>query len=194
LRTLPEVQSVKDPVRSQNMVIIAQANAHGWNNPQRYNMMLADTMLTNGPDSRLYRDLRIRTGYVYTVGSMVFAQKNFGTYSVSFGADPGSVKVARQHVLQELQSMAAKPVPVEELNRARAHLIREMIISNATMVAPSRRDANLILRGLGWEHLNDAARAYQAATPESVRDAFKSYIRPDEFATFVLGQMPQGLN
>ena len=171
-----------------------QTNAHGWTDPRRFDVGLADTMLTKGFDSRLYQDLRVRTGYVYTVSSQVSAQKNFGIYGVLFGADPGSVKAARQHVVQELQIMSAKPVPVEELNRARAHLIREMIISNATMGAPSRRDANLILRGLGWEHLNDAARAYQAATPESVRDAFKSYVRPDEFATFVLGQMPQGLN
>ncbi|MCW2264561.1 zinc protease [Gluconobacter cerinus] len=194
LRTLPEVQSVKDSVRSQDMVIIAQANAHGWTDPQRYNMMLADTMLTKGPDSRLYQDLRIKTGYVYTVESMVFAQKNFGTYSVGFGADPGSVKVAREHVLQELQSMAATPVTIGELNRAKAHVIRGMIISNATMLAPSSTDENLILRGLGWEHLNDAAKAYQAATPESVQAAFKSYIRPDGFATFILGPMPEGLN
>lgn len=90
--------------------------------------------------------------------------------------------------------MAAKPVPVEELNRAKAHLIRDMILSNAIMTAPSGLDNVLILQGLGWEHLNDAAKAYQAATPESVQAAFKSYVRPDGFATFVLGPMPTGLN
>lgn len=191
---VPAVQSVPDPVRSQNMVAMIQTNAHEWTDPRRFEVGLADTMLTKGFDSRLYQDLRVRTGYVYTVRSQASAQKNFGIYGVLFGADPGSVKAARQHVVQELQIMAAKPVPVEELNRAKAHLIRDMILSNATMTAPSGLDADLTLHGLGWEHLNDAAKAYQAATPESVQAAFKSYIRPNGFATFILGPMPAGLN
>ncbi|MBM3098308.1 insulinase family protein [Gluconobacter cerinus] len=190
----PAAQSVSDPVRSQDAVIMAQINARGWNDPQRYDMGLADVMLTQGFDSRLYQDLRVRTGYVYSVGSQLSSQKNFGNYVFAFGADPASVKVARQHIVQELQIMAAKPVPVEELNRAKAHLIRDMILSNAIMTAPSGLDNVLILQGLGWEHLNDAAKAYQAATPESVQAAFKSYVRPDGFATFILGPMPEGLN
>ncbi|AFV99753.1 zinc protease [Gluconobacter oxydans] len=70
---VPAVQPVSDPVRSQNVVIMAQINAHGWNDPQRYDIRLADIMLTQGVDSRLYQDLRVRTGYVYTVGSQLAA-------------------------------------------------------------------------------------------------------------------------
>lgn len=191
---VPAVQSVSDPVRSQDMVAMFQTNAHGWTDPRRFEVRLADTILAKGFDSRLHQDLRVRTGYVYTVESQASAWKNFGIYGVLFGADPGSVKAARQHVVQELQIMAAKPVPVEELNRAKAHLIRDMILSNAMMTAPSGLDADLTLHGLGWEHLNDAAKAYQAATPESVQAAFKSYVRPDGFATFVLGPMPVDLH
>lgn len=191
---VPPVQSVSDPVRSQDVVIMAQINAHGWNDPQRYDMTLADIMLTHGFDSRLYQDLRVRTGYVYTVNSQLALQKNFGNYLFAFGADPASVKAARQHVVQDLQTMVEKPVPVEELARARAHMIRGMILSNAVVTAPSRLDEALMSHGLGWEHLNDAAKAFQAATPESVQAALKNYVRPDGFATFVLGPTPSGLN
>ncbi|AFV99752.1 hypothetical protein B932_0142 [Gluconobacter oxydans H24] len=43
------------------------------------------------------------------------------------------MKAAWQHVMQELHAMADKPVSVDDLTRARAH----MILSNAVMTASS---------------------------------------------------------
>ena len=101
---------VPDSDSLQDRVTLAETLALPVTSPDRYTLMLGNVILGSGFTSRLYQDLRIRTGYVYSVGSNLDWSRSRADYSVSFGADTENVEKARQLILRDLRDMQTTPV------------------------------------------------------------------------------------
>ena len=99
--------------------------------PDRYPLILGNVILGSGFTSRLYRDLRIKTGYVYSVSSELDWSRSRAEYAVSFGADGENVDKARQLILRDIKDMQTTPVGDAELNRAKAELLRRLPMQRA---------------------------------------------------------------
>jgi zinc protease len=152
--------------------------------------MLGNTILGGGFFSRLYRDLRIRTGYVYSVESSLNWDRTRSDYTVSFGCDPQNVAEAHGLLVSDIKAMQSAPVTDLELTRAKAQMLRRL---------PMQRDsidgmAGLFLRltdlGLPLDTPDQGARRIFAATAPQIQDAFKMYLRPDDLAEVVKGPTP----
>jgi zinc protease len=87
----PSSARVPDGNALQDSVTLAETLALPVTSPDRYTLLLGNTILGSGFSSRLYRDLRIQSGYVYSVGSSLDWSRSRADYSVSFGADTANV-------------------------------------------------------------------------------------------------------
>ncbi len=178
---VPDASSLQDSVSLTESVTLPVAS------PDRYTLMLGNVILGGGFSSRLYRDLRVRTGYVYTVNSALDWSRTRADYSVSFGADPQTVERARALVLRDIADMQATPVPDAELARAKAQVLRRLPMQRASVGAI----AGLYLRfadlGLPLDADQAAARHYLEITALEIRDAFATWLRPADLAQVVKG-------
>ena len=184
---LPSQARVPDRTSVQDTVSLAETVALPITSPDRYTMLLGNVILGSGFTSRLYQDLRIRSGYVYSVESDLDWSRTRADYRVSFGADPANVDKARALVVRDLKSMQDTPVSDAELQRAKAELLRRLPMQRASVGGI----AGLYLRGAELGLPIDAARIaaerYLAVSAAQIRDAFATWLRPDDLVQVVKG-------
>jgi predicted Zn-dependent peptidase len=87
--------------------------------PDRYALQLLATALGGGMSSRLFTEVRERRGLAYYVYGLNHSYTDAGTLYAQAGVDIGRIDDAVATIAAELRKIAAEPVPVEELEKAR---------------------------------------------------------------------------
>lgn len=183
----PSVARVPDSSALQDSVTLAETIGLPVTNPDRYTLMLGNAILGSGFSSRLYQDLRTRTGYVYSVSAALDWQRTRGDYSLTFGADAENVEKARGLAIRDLKEMQITPVSEAELARAKAELLRQLPMARASVGGIAGQYLRLADLGLPMDQAQIAAARYLAVTAADIRNAFAAWIRPDDFAQVVKG-------
>ncbi len=183
----PTASHVPDSSSLQDTVSLAETVQLQVTNPDRYNLMVGNTILGSGFSSRLYQDLRVKTGYVYNVESSIDWSRTRCDYSVSFGADPDKVVKAHIAVVQDLKTLQDFPVSDAELTRAKAQMLRRLPMQRASVDAIAALDLRLVDLGMPLDTPSVAAKHYFDATAAQVQAAFKTWLRPDDLAEVVKG-------
>ncbi|MBS0444508.1 MAG: insulinase family protein [Proteobacteria bacterium] len=184
----PSHLSVPDTSAVQASVQMTQTIAVTRDDPQRYALNLGNEVLGGGfYASRLYRDLRDRSGLVYTVGTSFDLDKHRSTYTVSYGCDPDKAAAASRVVVQDLKQMQTEPISADDLKRAKGILLRQIPLSEASFSAIGGQLLTLASEGRPLDALTIAARHYAALTAEEVQQAYAKHIRPEGFVTVVKG-------
>ncbi len=144
-------------------------------NPDRYNLMVGNTILGSGFSSRLYRDLRVKSGYVYSVDSQIDWTRTRCYYSVGFGADPDKVGPGAGAGGAGHTRPAGQPRSSDtELTRAKAQMLRRLPMQRASVDAVAALYLRLIDLGLPLDTPQVAAQHYYDATAGQVQAAFKA--------------------
>ncbi len=186
-RNTPSQARVLDPSSLQDSVYLAETLPIAVTDPDRYTLMLGNTILGSGFSSRLYRDLRVKTGYVYSVSSAFDWSRTRADYTVSFGADSENVGKAALLVLQNLREMQTVPVSEAELLRAKAQLLRQLPMQRASVGAIAGLYLRLSELGLPIDSPDIAARRYLETTAPQIEAAFAAWLRPDDLVEVVKG-------
>lgn len=178
---------IADTTSVQDSVTITQSIGAPVTGPDRWPLMLGDVILGDGFSSRLYRDLRVHGGLVYSVGSGFAWSRNRSSFSVQFGADPDKVERARQIVLADLRLLRSVPVSDVELARAKAEFLRRLPMQRASVGALAGRVLHLADLGLPLESPAEVAGHFIPITAEMIRAAFAAWLRPDDMSDVVKG-------
>lgn len=184
--------AVPDRSRVQDKVLLAENLALNRYNPDYYALQLGNHVLGGAfYATRLYRDLREDGGLVYFVDTSFDIDRTRGTYNVTYACDPANVGRARaiiEHDVQDMRTHAASPA---ELAQAKALLLREIPLAQASedRIAQgylARTDLKLPL-----DEPERAARRYLALNAEDVRKAFAKWIDPSRLVQVSEGPPPQ---
>ena len=196
--TLPPVPAnkvsavrVPDPSELQDNVTLAQELEMNRFNADYYALELGNHVLGGGfYATRLYHDLRQVTGYVYNVDVNLNATRSRATYAVTYACDPKNTSKSRALIVRDLEDMQTKPVRLDELQQAKALLLRQLPLRESSEEAVA---GGLLARariGQPLDEPNRAARRYFDLTAEKVRMAFKTWIQPNGFVEVVRGPAP----
>jgi zinc protease len=191
-RNQPAAQNVPDPTRVQDAVELAEELPMDRFNPDYYPLEVGNHVLGGGfYATRLYRDLREHTGYVYYVANELQARRTRSRFIVKYECEPANVSKARVLVERDLEEMQTTDVSPAELQQAKALLLRQIPLAEAS---ESRVATGLLQRavmGLPLDEPVRAARIYDSVTPEQIRAAFAKWIRPQDFVQVVRGPEPR---
>ena len=183
----PSAVRVPDPGSTQDAVTLATTLAVPVDSPDRYRLNLGNTILGSGFSSRLYQDLRVRTGYVYSVSSAPDWSRTRARYTVSFGADPDKAAAARDLVVRNFRAMQDAPVSEAELTRAKAQILRQLAMGSASVPAIAGGYLRLVDLDLPLDTAQRAPARYRAITAEEIQQAFTAYVRPDDLVQVTRG-------
>jgi zinc protease len=188
----PSVQAVPDASRVQDKVVLAETLGLTRSNPDYYALQLGNHVLGGGfYATRLFHDLRETTGLVYSVSSDFEVRRTRGLYTVKYACDPSKVAEAKAIVVRNLQRMQNELVGDEDLQRAKALLLREIPLSESSVNSIAQGYLARIDLNLPLNEPTLAARRYMELTASKVRAAFAKWVHPDDLIQVTQGPAPQ---
>jgi zinc protease len=188
----PYAAAVPDTSRIQDEVTLGETIGITRSNPDFYALRLGNNVLGGGfYSTRLSRDLRKKTGLVYSVGSYFDIGKSRGMYFVRYACDPKNVSKVHGSIVRELEDMQKSPVTADELQRAKAMLLRQISLEESSMDAIAQGIIGRWDLGLPFDEPTIAARRYIALNASAVRAAFAKWIRPKDMVRVTRGPQPQ---
>ncbi len=188
----PAVFAVPDARRVQDKVVLAETLGLTRSNPDYYALQLGNHVLGGGfYATRLFHDLRETSGLVYSVSSEFEVGRTRGVYTVEYACDPSKVVRARAIVVRNLKRMQSEPVGDEDLQRAKALLLREIPLSESSVDSIARGFLNRVELELPLDEPTRAAGRYLKLRAEDVRAAFDRWIRPDDLVQVTQGPTPE---
>jgi zinc protease len=188
----PGATAVPDARRVQDKVMLAETLGLVRSNPDYYALQLGNHVLGGGfYATRLFHDLREVTGLVYSVSSQFEVKRTRGIYGVDYACDPANVTKAHAIVVQNLKRMQTEPVGATDLHRARALLVRQIPLSQASVEQIAQGFLNRVDLDLPLDEPILAARQYVKLTADDVRAAFEKWIRPGDLVQVTQGPEPK---
>jgi len=188
----PSAVNVPDPSQIQDTVELSQELEMNRFNPDYYALQLGNHVLGGGfYATRLYRDVREKAGYVYTIDDSLQAGESRAIYSIDYGCDPKNVSKARAMVEQELLAMQKTNVTPAELQQAKALLLRQIPLAESSEDAVAGGMISRSRVGLPLDEPTRAAQRYFDLSADAIRAAFAKYVNPESFVQVVRGPAPQ---
>ena len=133
---------VPDASRVQDKTTLAETLGLTRTNADYYALDLGNHVLGGAfYASRLYRDLREKSGLVYFVSSSFNIGLTRGVYQVEYACDPPNVAKARAMIVSNLKEISAKNVTAHELRQAQVLLLRDIPLSGIQRGPGGRRVA-----------------------------------------------------
>ena len=187
----PGVTAVPDKSRVQVNVSLAETLPLNRFNPDYYALELGNHVLGGGfYATRLYQDLRENSGLVYFVSSEFGIGKTRSTYRVNYACDPQNVSKARAIIGRDLKAMQAEAVSDEELRRAKAMLLRQIPLGEASVEGIAGGLVSRASLGLPLDEPENAARHYVELNAGQVKAAFGKWLRPGDLVQVTEGPTP----
>ena len=155
--------------------------------PDRYALMVLNTILGRGMSSRLFKEVRERRGLAYSVGSGSSRYSDIGVMSVSAGVTLEHLEEATQVIRDQLFLMADEPASEEEATKARDFSIGNFRLGLESTMALAQRAGESLLMTDEIELIEDVVAALQAVTPAEVQAVAKRLFHPGAFSMAVVG-------
>jgi zinc protease len=174
-RTRATSVTLKSAENTQSQVTLKQVVDMRRSDVDYVPLLLANTILSGeGTGSMLMQDLRRRHGYVYSVDSRIDPGPTGMEFTISFASDPANVDHAEAAALSIIRGLQRNPLPVVELQRAKAMLLaqRTLPLDSYSGVAAD------LLAGADEGYVNNGKsawfwRALVETTPAQLQHAMK---------------------
>jgi len=140
-------------------------------------LKVASSVLGTGASvsSRLFVRLRDRKGLAYAVGSAMPALADRSHFFAYIGTKPESVEEARQGLLEVVRGLATEPIPDEELERAKNHLIGQFRIAHQRNSNQAHFLGIYEMVGLGAQFDEQYPELVKKVTADQVHAVAKKY-------------------
>ena len=188
----PTVSAVPDSSRVQDSVTLAETLGLTRSSPDYYALELGNSVLGGAfYSTRLTRDIRKNAGLVYSVRSSFQFSQTRGIYLVQYACEPQNVAKVHEMVAEEVRQMQKAPVTADELQRAKALMLRQIPLDEAGIDDIAHGIIQRWVHGLPLDEPTIAARDYLGLSAREVQAAFVKWLRPDDLVRVSQGPAPR---
>ncbi|HEY7217758.1 MAG TPA: pitrilysin family protein [Candidatus Binatia bacterium] len=183
---------VPDRSRVQDEVSLGQTFELKRQDADYYALQVGLQVLAGGfYASRLYQDLREKSGLVYSIDAELQSSKTRSVFAISYACDPPNVAKARALIERNLRLMQTQPVSAGELEQAKILLLRSIPLSESSVRGIAGGLLDRSARDLPLDEPISAAKRYAAYTAADVQAAFAKWLNIEDLAQVVLGPEPK---
>ncbi len=155
--------------------------------PDRYPLMVLNTILGRGMSSRLFKEVRERRGLAYSVGSGVARYNDIGVMSISAGVTLEHLEEATRVIVAELFKLRDEAPDAEETTKAIDFASGNFRLGlESTMALAQRAGESLLMTG-EIEPIDEVVAAIAAVTSDDVQRVAQRLFHPGAFAMAVVG-------
>lgn len=157
--------------------------------PRRFAGFVLSTLLGGGFSSRLFQKIREEAGLAYSVYSDLGVFADAGCLAVGAGTAVEAVPAVLEYTMREFRDLKERPVPADELRRAKDHLKGSLMLS---LESPGSRMANLARQDLYYgrvRSLDEVSEAVESVTAAQVQALANEWFDQPRIALSVLGNL-----
>ena len=151
------------------------------------------TQILGGPgvfESRLFQNLRQRTGLVYSVSADLSSNQRRGDLSITFSTAPDRAARAIALVREQLHNLQDHPVSQRELDDARQRIVVSALLSEASADGQAEQLVTISRDGLAANYYGTLGARLAHITPADLQRVAKRILQPDRLAQVFTG--PRG--
>lgn len=123
----PEKLALTKPIE-QTHYILGRRGMH-FDHENKYQLLLANTVLGGGMSSRLHQNVREKYGYCYSIQSFNQSYSDSGIWGVYVGTDKDYVDHVHELVVAELDKIRTELIPDQEFSEAKSQLKGKLLLS-----------------------------------------------------------------
>ena len=185
-RTRTDIVLVHRPGSVQSNIVAANLTYRP-GDPRHYAAAVANRVIGDGADSRLFKILREEKSWTYGAYSALERHRVSGHFLASTEVRTEVTDSALTEMLRQLRRIGSETVPAEELAAAKSAITGSypLQVQTAEQVAGAVTDVHLY--GLGADYLQTYRPKIGAVTGTEVQAAARELIRPDAMAIVVVG-------
>ncbi|MBW7888610.1 MAG: insulinase family protein [Bacteroidetes bacterium] len=162
------------------------------NSRYRYPALVMNTLLGDGMSSRLFQQIRERHGLAYSTYSYLSLMKDSGLFGLYIGTDKEHVQQSLDLAYNELRKLQTKLISKSELQRTKAQLKGNMLLSlESTSNRMMRLGSGELYFG-NCTPLDTIAKNIDQVTPDDIQHVAKVLFGKEQFTTVILS--PQNSN
>lgn len=197
-KPLPPGPKMDTPAPKRQIVLVdrpgsVQADIHvGRLAPTRlaadyFPLRVADSVLGGGTNSRMFRNIREKEGFAYDAHSEYDTHRESGDFQAVTQVRNDVLEPALKAVLSEMEQMAAKPVPSDELTSIKNFMAGMYLLGLETQGGVIGNLTNMKALGLPNDYLETYVTRVRSVEPDQILAAAKKYVQPDQAAIVVVG-------
>lgn len=157
--------------------------------PQRYDAFIMNAILGGSMSSRLFQEVREKSGLAYSVYSYIASHADAGSLVVYAGASPENQEELLEIMLREIGRFKTEPVPAEQLDGAREQLKGNLLLSlESSDNRMSRLAKNEIYFGTPLP-LSEIMEGFDRVTAESIQTLAVDILDNSALTLVMLGRI-----
>ncbi len=157
-----------------------------YHHPQKYHLLLLNTILGGGMGSRLFQNIREKHGIAYGIYSFLDFYIDSGIMAVYLGTDPKNFDKAQKLIQDELNDLATELVTKQELADAKSHLKGNLVLGLESTAARMNRLAIMEIFLNAFLPVDEIMHRIDCVTRESLLDAARQVFNKEKLLTVSL--------
>jgi predicted Zn-dependent peptidase len=156
---------------------------YAWDHPNRYALLLLNTVLGDGMSSKLFQSVREALGLVYTIYSSPEFLINAGVFAIGFATEPKDIGKAAKEINKQLKALRKDGLSKAEMDFAKANLRGSILLG---LESTNTRMANLsrqLLYGKAGESIETVLKRLDAVKPADVRQCIRDLFQAKRWAS-----------
>ncbi len=141
----------------------------------------------SGFSARLMKEVRVKRGLTYSIGSYLIPMHAEGPYQFSFTTKQSSTQEAIDLVRLNLQQYIENGPTKEELNNAKLNITGSFPLKQASNKDIVENLAVIGFYDLPLDYLDKYNAHIEAVTLKQIKSAFKRRVHPDKMLTVIVG-------
>lgn len=172
------------PIEQAHMIL--GRRALNYDHPDKYLLLLANTILGGGMSSRLHQNIREKYGYCYSIGPFNQSFLDSGLFGVYIGTDSDYISHVRELIQKEFRRLQDDKVGVKELSEAKAHLKGKLMLSQESTSNRMTRMAKSEIYFNRHVTLDELVENIDAVNAEDLRTFSEEFFEPDMYSETLL--------
>lgn len=164
-----------------------------YGDPDRYALVVLNTLLGAGMSSRLFQSVREEAGLAYSVYSAADFHRDAGLLSIQLGVSPERGREALKRVREELNTLVREGPTEEEVASARSQLKGTILMAQESVSSRMYHIAHEEMYRGGYTPPSQQVARVLAVTRDQVVAAARRFLVPEHFVLTALGPTPDGL-
>jgi len=166
--------------------MIMGRRALNYDHPDKYLLLLANTVLGGGMSSRLHQNIREKYGYCYSIGPFNQSYTDSGLFGVYIGTDKDYVQHVRELITKEFERMQGEMVDEKELSEAKAQLKGKLLLSQENTSNRMTRLAKSELYFNRFISLDELVENIDAVSREDLLNFSQKFFDVNQFSETLL--------
>jgi zinc protease len=157
--------------------------------PDYFPVLVMNTVLGGGFNSRLNWNLREEKGYTYGAGSQFQFRKGRGPFSTFGGFKTSVTDSSITETLMEIRLLRSEEVTESDLQLAKDFLMRSLPRTFETPRQIASQLATLVLYGLPDDYFDSYVQNVEKVSAQDVRRVAEQHLSPDNMIVVVVGDV-----